>query len=179
MRSRLLFGIVTILASVMLATSCARSDAGITTSVKSQLLADDQVKARRIDVDTHNRVVTLTGEVRSAEEEKRALQIARSANGVTDVVNQLKVVPEAAPTSGIGAASGAAADAGITAAVKSRLHADPKTAGLRIEVDTQNGVVTLNGKVNSETERSEAVKVARETTDVSSVTDNLTVRRRK
>lgn len=58
MRSRLLFSIV---GCAIFAIGCAQSDAGITTSVKSQLAADDVVKARRIDVDTRDRVVTLTG----------------------------------------------------------------------------------------------------------------------
>ena len=71
MRSRLLFGIV---GAAMLAVGCAQSDAGITTSVKSRLAADDLVKARRIDVDTRERVVTLTGEVRTADEEAQALR---------------------------------------------------------------------------------------------------------
>ena len=78
MRLPLLFGIV---GSALLAISCAQSDAGITTSVKSQLVADDLVRARQINVDTRDRVVTLNGEVRSADEEARALQIARATLG--------------------------------------------------------------------------------------------------
>jgi CBS domain-containing protein len=64
--------------------ACAQSDAGITTSVKSQLAADDLVKARNINVDTRDRVVTLTGEVGSTAEEAQALQIARNTKGVAN-----------------------------------------------------------------------------------------------
>lgn len=61
--------------------------------MKSRLVADDLVKARRIDVDTRDRVVTLTGEVRSSQEESQALQIAKNTAGVANVVDRLSVVP--------------------------------------------------------------------------------------
>ena len=93
MRFRMLIGACAIaLASV----GCAQSDAGITTAVKGKLVADDLVKARQINVDTQNKVVTLTGEVRTQAEESRALQIARETKGVVDVVDQISVVPEQA-----------------------------------------------------------------------------------
>ena len=83
--------------AVALATvGCAQTDAGITTSVKNKLIADDLVKARQINVDTQDKVVTLTGEVKTDAEESRALQIARGTDGVRDVIDQINVVPEQA-----------------------------------------------------------------------------------
>jgi hyperosmotically inducible periplasmic protein len=163
----------------LLVTACAETDPGITTAVKSRLAADDTVKARSIDVDTQNGAVTLTGEVRSAAEEAQALQIARGTDGVTSVVDQLTVVPEAASTTGLpsGSEIGAAAnDVTITATVKSKLLADPDTSGLRIEVDTKDRMVTLSGEVKSAAEKTEALQIARDTDGVVSVTDRLTVR---
>ena len=59
-------------------------------------IADDLVKARQINVDTQDKVVTLTGQVNSAEEETRALQIARGTDGVRDVIDQIDIaVPQA------------------------------------------------------------------------------------
>lgn len=181
MRSRLLFGI----GAAVLAISCSQTDAGITTSVKSQLIADDLVKARRIDVDTREGVVTLTGEVRSAQEEMKALDIARATRGVTNVVDQISVVPEreGAPTTGVGAPyeTGEAysgRDAGITAAVKTKMLADPDVAGLRINVDTRDGMVTLTGTVKTEAEKSEALALAREVEGVTGVNDRITVEAR-
>jgi len=93
MRFRMLVGAC----AVALATvGCAQTDAGITTNVKSKLVADDLVKARQINVDTQDKVVTLTGEVRTEAEESRALEIARATDGVRDVIDQINVVPEAA-----------------------------------------------------------------------------------
>lgn len=93
MRFRLLVGACAI---ALAAVGCASSDAGITTSVKNKLIADDLVKARQIDVDTKDKVVTLRGQVNSAEEESRALQIARNTEGVRDVIDQIDIaVPQA------------------------------------------------------------------------------------
>jgi osmotically-inducible protein OsmY len=99
MRSGLLSGIV---ATAALAIGCAPSDARITASVKGRLTADDVVKARRIDVDTRERIVTLIGSVGSSAEEARELQIARDTEGVTGVVDKLTVEPEPDPTATTG-----------------------------------------------------------------------------
>jgi len=66
-------------------------DVGITTRVKAKLAEDDAVKARNIDVDTLEGVVTLTGKVQSREERSRAAQIAQATSGVRSVRNLLEV----------------------------------------------------------------------------------------
>ena len=93
MRLKMLIGACAV---ALAAVGCAQTDAGITTAVKNKLIADDLVKARQINVDTRDKVVTLTGDVRTEAEESRALQIARDTNGVRDVVDQINVVPEQA-----------------------------------------------------------------------------------
>lgn len=67
------------------------------------------------------------------------------------------------------------ADASITAAVKTKLLADTKVAGLKIDVDTKDNVVTLTGTVRSAAEKAEAIRLARTTTGVKSVVDKLTI----
>jgi osmotically-inducible protein OsmY len=66
-------------------------------------------------------------------------------------------------------------DAAITAAVKAKLAGDPDTAAINIDVDTNDAVVTLSGKVATSAERSEAERLARETDGVARVINNLTV----
>ena len=60
-------------------------DTGITMSVKSKLLDDPLVKGLKIDVDTRERVVYLTGAVGSDAERQKAIQLARDTKGVRDV----------------------------------------------------------------------------------------------
>jgi hyperosmotically inducible protein len=186
MKSRSMLGL---LAFGVFVLGCSQTDSGVTTSVKTRLMADELVKARNINVDTRDHVVTLTGTVQSAAEEAKALQIARSTSGVTDVVDNIVIAPSnepgAAPTTGsagdtsIGtAAAEAVTDAGITTKVKSRLLADPDVSGLRIDVDTRDGVVTLTGTVNSAAEKTHALDLAGKVENVKRVEDKLTVRTR-
>ena len=67
------------------------------------------------------------------------------------------------------------ADASITSAVKTKFLADTKVAGLKIDVDTKDNVVTLTGNVKSEAEKAEAIRLAKTTTGVKSVVDKLVV----
>ena len=173
-----------------LTVACAQTDAGITTNVKSKMAADDAVKAYEINVDTNNGVVTLTGDVDSPIAKERAVQIARTTDGVREVVDHLTVT-EAAPTGGLYDRDGVdrgtgnigandrnepiTGDPGITAAVKTKLLADSMVSGLRIDVDTENGVVTLTGDVKSRAEADRAVMLARKTDGVTRVVNNLKV----
>ncbi len=87
-------------ATVVLAftVACSQSDAGITTAVKSKLAADDMIKAYKVDVDTQNKIVTLSGEVATSAQREHAVMIAKNTNGVSDVINQLRVNPTEATT---------------------------------------------------------------------------------
>ncbi len=66
-------------------------DSVILTSVKSKLISDEFVKARHINVDVSNGVVSLTGTVESSSQKRMASDIARSVEGVGKVENQLIV----------------------------------------------------------------------------------------
>ncbi|HKA35203.1 MAG TPA: BON domain-containing protein [Thermoanaerobaculia bacterium] len=193
--SRLIAAVAAAVA-VTLAAACAQSDAGITTKVKAKLAADSTVKASDINVDTKDRVVTLSGKVDSEAAKARAVELARATDGVSNVVDNLTWtsaqvsentsnppgVPPAATGEQPGMSGQAGApsnqpvtDAAITAAVKSKLLADTTVGGLKINVDTKDGVVSLSGPVKSQAEKDTAVRIARETSGVRDVQDNLVV----
>lgn len=67
------------------------------------------------------------------------------------------------------------ADAGITAAVKTALAADPALSALRIEVSTHDGVVTLAGPAPDEKARERAAVLAAAPEGVRSVDNRLVV----
>ena len=69
----------------------AVGNAGLTTKIKAKMALDDSIQATAIDVDTDGSVVTLTGTVRSEAERTRALQLARETEGVTQVVDRLRI----------------------------------------------------------------------------------------
>jgi hyperosmotically inducible protein len=66
-------------------------DAALTTKITSKMALDDLVRARNIDVDSRDGIVTLSGRVGSEAERVRALQLARQTAGVTSVTDRLVV----------------------------------------------------------------------------------------
>jgi len=66
-------------------------DAAITAKVKTALLADPDVKALQIDVDTHDGVVTLNGTADGRNNVDKAGQIAKGIDGVKSVENRMTV----------------------------------------------------------------------------------------
>jgi hyperosmotically inducible protein len=66
-------------------------------------------------------------------------------------------------------------DATITTRVKTAMLNDPAVGGLRIDVDTFKGVVTLSGRVKTEAEKQQAIALARKVDGVAQVKDALQV----
>jgi hyperosmotically inducible protein len=66
-------------------------------------------------------------------------------------------------------------DATITTRVKTAMLNDPAVGGLRIDVDTFKGAVTLSGSVKSQAEKDQAIALARRVSGVTEVKDNLQI----
>lgn len=166
------------LAACALLAGCA-SDAVVEAKVKSKLAADADVKASEITVTAKEHVVTLKGNVDTEAAKQTALRLARETNGVTNVVDEIAV--RTSETTGDAPDNGRSLgdkidDAGITMAVKSKLLDDPDVKGLKIDVDTREGVVYLTGTVRSEMEKTKAVQLAREAKGVLDVQPNLDIK---
>lgn len=74
-------------------------DAQITTEVKSKLASDVNASSLTdISVNTTNGVVTLAGQVGSAETKQRAQTVAAAVPGVARVNNELQVTPKSTAT---------------------------------------------------------------------------------
>jgi len=67
------------------------SEAGITAKIKAKMALDDSVKSRSINVTTDESVVTLSGTVESVKEHDRAIALARETDGVSQVIDRLRV----------------------------------------------------------------------------------------
>ncbi|GAB6058119.1 BON domain-containing protein [Desulfonatronum parangueonense] len=66
-------------------------DSGITTRVKSALLADDSISGFAIGVKTFEGQVNLTGAVDTPQQRQRAGELAANVDGVRQVNNQIIV----------------------------------------------------------------------------------------
>src|SRR5262245_58872802 len=73
----------------------AVGDDAITTSVKSQFLADADLRRLDSSITTTNGVVTLAGTVPSNDVRREAIDTARRTPGVAKVADQLRVIGSA------------------------------------------------------------------------------------
>jgi hyperosmotically inducible protein len=69
-------------------------------------------------------------------------------------------------------------DATLTARVKTKLVSDKAANLTRIDVDTNNGIVYLNGSVQTTQQKAKAEDLARSTDGVKKVVNNLQVSQR-
>ena len=74
------------------AATAPPDDPTITTRVKTALLNEPGISST-IDVQTFQGVVTLSGKVKSKDEESKAISVARTVRGVTDVKSKLDIQP--------------------------------------------------------------------------------------
>jgi osmotically-inducible protein OsmY len=82
----------------------------------------------------------------------------------------------AVPLAGCGKTVGETIDdTTITTRVKTAMLNDPAVGGLRIDVDTFKGAVTLSGRVKSQAERDQAIALARSVGGVTEVKDAMQV----
>jgi hyperosmotically inducible periplasmic protein len=75
-------------------TGEAITDTWITGHVKERFMGEDVLKGSDIDVDTDNHVVTLKGTVATAAARARAMQLAKTTQGVKKVVDRLVIAPK-------------------------------------------------------------------------------------
>jgi hyperosmotically inducible protein len=142
-------------------------DASITAKVKSALAADATTNPLRVDVDTQEGVVRLSGTVEDPANRRRAEEVARNVEGVRRVVNDIQVGDKTVGQS--------VDDKFITTKIKSKLTVSGDLNPFNIDVDTVNGVVTLSGRVAKPEAKAEAERLARETEGVREVRNNIQV----
>lgn len=147
-------------------------DGVITGKVKTALTDDEVSKARDIKVETYRGVVQLTGFVDTNAEKSRATEVTRGVGGVKEVRNDIEVQTRTAERS-----AGEVVDDGvITGKVKAALIDNPTTKARQINVDTRQGVVQLQGFVDTNEEKMTATDVARTVSGVQSVRNDLEVK---
>lgn len=154
-------------ASSMVPSDTRRADSGITSVIQTSLESNEKVKARQVDVETREGVVYLTGVVDTEEARREAGRVARRTPGVDGVVNELTV--------GERTVGGWIDDVMISSKVKSKLIANSEVKAGDIDVSSSQGVVTLIGRVSSETIKSTAERTARGTKGVKGVHNELVV----
>lgn len=149
-------------------------DASITTAIKSKLAWSKNADGRNTAVTTKAGKVTLKGTADSAAAKELIGSMALNTRGVNAVSNELVITP-AKPDLAENAKSNATeaeddiSDAWITTKVKSTLLYSSNVRGADVVVNTKDGVVTLDGRVDSGAERALAIKLTDNVRGVKSV----------
>ena len=148
-------------------------DAWLDGKAESTLLFNGNLNSFDINTDVHNGVVTLTGKVDSKVDKALAGELVASLEGVKSVDNKLTVLSKAENKDSKILAS--LTDSKVEAVVKAKLILETEVSGTNIEVEVENGVVTLIGEVDSDSARELAIAIATNTDDVKSVVNKLEV----
>jgi osmotically-inducible protein OsmY len=156
-------------------TEGGTTDDVIRSGVETALYAGN---VQGVVVTVENGVVTLGGPVADQATADRAVELARTVEGVTDVRSQFAIA-------GVGAPGGPVepppvvdvgnSDSLATAQIGQRLIAEPALAGSKITPSVAGGVATLSGTVPNDGAKGEAERVAKAVPGVKSVTNNLQV----
>lgn len=146
-------------------------DSVITSSVKSALLADADIKSFDFKVETRKGEVLLSGFVDNQAQLDRATAVTRAVAGVKGIQNN--VVLKAGPTT-----VGKKVDAGIiTSKVKSALLGDPNIKSFDIAVVTRDDEVLLSGFVDNQAQVDRAMEVARGIEGVRMVRNEMSIKK--
>ncbi|WP_456296266.1 BON domain-containing protein [Vibrio sp. AK197] len=147
-------------------------DGWIDGKAEATLLFNSELNNFDINTDVKDGVIYLTGKVDSDIEKRLASELVRNIDGVKEVENDLTVMNEDEQDSDF---SQDVVDAKIATVVKSSLLLDPDVNGTDIDVDVDQGNVTLDGHVTSEEMEQLAVMLAKNTDDVKDVDNQLEI----
>jgi osmotically-inducible protein OsmY len=147
-------------------------DAWIDGKAETTLLLNGNLNSFNINTDVKNGKVMLTGKVSSEVDKALAEELIENLEGVTSVDNNLTVVANERNMAKDGSKL---TDAKIATVVKTRLLFESEVSGTAINVDVNKGVVTLNGNVDSDSERDLAEAIAKKSKDVTRVDNKLKV----
>ena len=146
-------------------------DTVVTTKVKSALVADQEIKGLQFQVETRKGVVQLSGFADNQAQIDRAINVARSTEGVTSVENGVTL------KDGKVTVGNKVDDGIVTTKVKSALLADPSVKAFDISVATSKGAVQLSGFVDNQAQIDQAILVARGIEGVAGVESKMSIKK--
>lgn len=147
-------------------TAIIKSDSQIKTDVLNELKWDTRVDETDIGIQVKNGIVTLVGTVDVYAKKIAAREAAHRVHGVLDVVDEMQVkVP------GIGART----DTELARAVREGLEWDAFVPDEKIASTVSMGIVTLEGLVQTWTQRADAERVVRGLSGVRGVINQISV----
>jgi len=164
--------------SVMAAWSSIKEsseDTATTTKVRTALKLSKHVSPFDIDVKTKQGAVNLTGQVPSEEVKAMAGVIAQDTSGVKELHNNLVVDPGTRPNPEASRLTERVADLEIKSIIEDTLRKNPELKDRPIELVVRERKVSLNGVVDTESQKNLAQQIAWGVQGVVAVANNLSV----
>lgn len=164
--------------SVMAAWSSIKEsseDTATTTKVRTALKLSKHVSPFDIDVKTKQGAVNLTGQVPSEEVKAMAGVIAQDTSGVKELHNNVVVDPGTRPNPEASRLTERVADLEIKSIVEDTLRKNPELKDRPIELVVRERKVSLNGVVDTESQKNLAQQIAWGVQGVVAVANNLSV----
>jgi hyperosmotically inducible periplasmic protein len=147
------------------ATVYASKDSSIESSARKSYVFKTYLQADDIKIQSKDGAVTLTGTVSEESHKSLAQETVASLPGVKSVDNRLEVKGERPAEN---------SDAWITAKVKTMLLFHRNVSALT-EVNTKNGIVTLQGEANSMAQKDLTTEYAKDVEGVKGVNNVMTI----
>jgi hyperosmotically inducible protein len=144
-------------------------DGTITTSVKTALLENKNTHSTKINVESFNGVVQLSGFVATQAEKTEAGRVAKGVSGVKQLRNDIAIMGATSMGTKLD-------DSMLTSKVKTALIEESKIKANDINVETRGGTVQLAGFVSSKAVRDRAGVVAAGVKGVNKVDNVLIVK---
>lgn len=160
------------LCAIAYAGTLTPADADIVAAINAQLAADKTLSNLKVQVTSHDGIVTLSGKVDTNAETSKLIEISESVQGVKDVEAISLLSKEN---------KGSVKDLEITAKVKGtfireKLFGDKDPSTMGVKVMTKKGIVYLTGTVDNQTEADNAAKLAKSIPGVKRVDSKLEVK---
>jgi len=151
-------------------------DLEIRVAILEALARSRELGGKDIDVKVENRSVTLSGTVETPTQRSGVEQIARAADGVAGVTNNLAVTnPQAASEPPAANPLPVDSNADLAKRIEFELYRTNAFNTVTMQVKSDDGTVTLAGTVRSRAEQLLAERVAQSVTGAKKVTNELKV----
>jgi osmotically-inducible protein OsmY len=188
--------------SILISAGCTRdtttatsspklTDSDLERAISNRFANDPQLADLKADADIDKNEVTLSGTVATQDYRTRALDLAKAAAPNVVINDKIDVKPRevsraeytedmARQTRGQAEAAGdkigkSIDDAWLHSKIKTKLLTGSGTEGFKVNVDVQDKVVTLRGKVDSLEAKQRAEQIVRDTEGVARIVNRLTV----
>ena len=146
--------------------SDTKDDLGIKASILKAFGEDAKSLLVDVNTDVYEGEVMLTGSVKKSEDRRKATELARRADGVKNLYNEIQVTEE-------GGFSASAKDIGIELRLKANLLGASGVGSINLRWRSVNGVVYYIGQVYSREELDKVMHITHATDGVKKVVSHI------